>query len=70
MGSYPFINYPLPGIINVLYPPGDNVKIAIFSPCGDNHHFIPTRGYLPSQYTYANGHNRRTLTGTNSNVIF
>lgn len=30
MGSYPFINYPLPGIINVLYPVGDNVKTTIY----------------------------------------
>lgn len=30
VGSYPFINYPLPGIINVLYPVGDNVKTTIY----------------------------------------
>lgn len=51
MGSYPFINYPLPGIINVLYPAGDNVKIATLSSYGDNHHFIPMRGYSLSQDT-------------------
>ena len=30
VGSYPYINYPLPGIINVLYPVGDNVKTTIY----------------------------------------